>query len=157
MFRVIVLAFTNGLYTGGLFFRKKFNVLEKSYSSKCKEKYFVKSGGAGRIRFLCSSLPWKSRHVVVVGSLGFVGDFIFNIFGQFQRKSWLSATLMEGQDGPPSKWDSVHISWQTISCCDGAGERDSGCSEHLLWLCSHLKGMEFQKEPRWMEGVESTC
>lgn len=67
------------------------------------------------IEFLCSSLSWKSRNVVVVRSLGFVGDlFFFFFFGQFHKSHWLSADLkwrpwMEEQGGPQSNWECIQI------------------------------------------------
>ena len=55
--------------------------------------------------------------------------------------------------GPPLKWDSIQISLhhfgekRLFPTGRRAGQRDDGCSEHLVLSCGHLEGAEFKEEP----------
>lgn len=59
----------------------------------------------------------------------------------------------ERKGGPPLKRDSIQISLHHFGekrffpAGRRAGQRDDGCSKHLVLSCGHLEGSEFKEEP----------
>lgn len=99
--------------------------------------------------------------MVVVGGLGFAGDFLLLfLFGQFQKKRWLSADPVEGRVGPNQSGTVSRFPLITsgenrlFPARMRAEKRDDGCSEHSVPLCGHLEDTEFKEK---LGGVESNC
>lgn len=99
--------------------------------------------------------------MVAGGSLGFAGDFLpllllllFSFFLWSVPEETLAFNRPnDRKGGPPLKWGSIQISLhhfgekRLFPTGRRAGQRDDGCSEHLVLSCGHLEGAEFKEEP----------